>query len=144
MRGRYWERYRRVNRRFAEAVLDEVRGERAAVWFQDYHLALAPEMVRSRRADLALAHFWHIPWPPVEIFRLAQPGEHLLRGLLANDLLGFHLPGYTQNFLRCTERLPGAEIDWERGTVTLDGHTCTVAAFPISIDIEAFQRDATA
>ena len=144
MRGRYWERYRRVNRRFAEAVLDEVRGEQAAVWFQDYHLALAPEMVRSRRPDLALAHFWHIPWPPVEIFRLAQPGDHLLRGLLANDLLGFHLPGYAQNFLRCAQRLPGVEIDWDAGRVTLGGHTCTVSAFPISIDVEAFQRDATA
>src|SRR5690606_24081934 len=105
MRGRYWERYRRVNRRFADAVLDEIRGEPAAVWFQDYHLALAPEMVRARRPDVALAHFWHIPWPPVEIFRLAQPGDDLLRGLLANDLLGFHLPSFADNFLRCAERL---------------------------------------
>ena len=144
MRGRYWERYRRVNRRFAEAVLEEARGDDAAVWFQDYHLALAPEMVRSRRPDLALAHFWHIPWPPVEIFRLAQQGEALLRGLLANDLLGFHLPSFADNFLRCAQRLPGAEIEWESGRVTLEGHTCQVGAFPISIDVEAFRRDATA
>jgi trehalose 6-phosphate synthase len=144
MRGRYWERYRRVNRRFADAVLEEVRGDQAAVWFQDYHLALAPEMVRSRRPDLALAHFWHIPWPPVEIFRLAQQGEDLLRGLLANDLLGFHLPAFVDNFLRCVQRLPDVEIDWESGSVTQGGHTCRVSAFPISIDIEAFRRDATA
>lgn len=144
MRGRYWERYRRVNRRFADAVLDEIRGERAAVWFQDYHLALAPEMVRARRPDATLAHFWHIPWPPVEIFRLAQPGDDLLRGLLANDLMGFHLPSFADNFLRCAERLEGAEIDWDARTVTLDGHTCTVGDFPISIDIETFRRDATA
>jgi len=142
MRGRYWERYRRVNRRFADAVLDEIRGEPAAVWFQDYHLALAPEMVRARRPDVALAHFWHIPWPPVEIFRLAQPGDDLLRGLLANDLLGFHLPSFADNFLRCAERLEGAEIDWEARTVTLNGHVCTVGDFPISIDIESFRRDA--
>lgn len=144
MRGRYWERYRRVNRRFADAVLDEIRGEAAAVWFQDYHLALAPEMVRARRPNVALAHFWHIPWPPVEIFRLAQPGDDLLRGLLANDLMGFHLPSFADNFLRCAQRLEGTEIDWEARTVTLNGHTCTVGDFPISIDIEAFRRDATA
>ena len=144
MRGRYWERYRRVNRRFADAVLEEVRGDQAAIWFQDYHLALAPEMVRSRRPDLALAHFWHIPWPPVEIFRLAQQGEDLLRGLLANDLLGFHLPAFVDNFLRCVQRLPDVEIDWESGSVTQGGHICRVSAFPISIDIEAFRRDATA
>ncbi|HZJ48234.1 MAG TPA: trehalose-6-phosphate synthase, partial [Acidimicrobiia bacterium] len=74
IRARYWERYRRVNRRFAEAILEEARDDAAAVWFQDYHLALAPDFVRSRRPDLTLAHFWHIPWPPVEIFRLAPQG----------------------------------------------------------------------
>jgi trehalose 6-phosphate synthase/phosphatase len=144
IRSRYWERYRRVNRRFAEAVLDETRGAAAAVWFQDYHLALAPELVRARRPDLALAHFWHIPWPPVEIFRLAPQEEQLLRGLLANDLIGFHLPGFVDNFLRCALRLPGAEVDWDAHAVHLGGHTCRVGSFPISIDVQAFRDAATA
>jgi trehalose 6-phosphate synthase/phosphatase len=144
IRSRYWERYRRVNRRFAEAVLDEARGERAAVWFQDYHLALAPEAVRARRPDLTLAHFWHIPWPPFEIFRLSTHGDTLLRGLLANDLIGFHLPSYVDNFLQCAERLTGASVDMAARTATLDGHTCHASAFPISIDVEAFRSAATA
>lgn len=143
MRARYWERYRRVNRRFAEATVEEARGEPAAVWFQDYHLALAPLFVRERRPDLALAHFWHIPWPPIEIFRLAPQCVELLRGLLANDLLGFHLPAFAENFLRCAGQLAGAEVDAEAGTATLDGHTCHVGAFPISIDVDAFRTAAT-
>jgi alpha,alpha-trehalose-phosphate synthase [UDP-forming] len=145
IRGRYWERYRRVNRRFAEAVLDEARGKQAAVWFQDYHLALAPEFVRARRPDLTLAHFWHIPWPPVEIFRLAPQAQYLLRGLLANDLIGFHLPGFADNFLRCAEELlPAVEVDRERRTVSYEGHLCHVGAFPISIDVRAYREDARA
>lgn len=145
IRSRYWERYRRVNRRFAEAVLDEARGASGAVWFQDYHLALAPEFVRARRPDLTLSHFWHIPWPPVEIFRLAPQAQYLLRGLVANDLVGFHLPGFVDNFLRCVHHLlPGAEVDWERRTVSLGGHTCRAGAFPISIDVRAFRDDARA
>ncbi|MBA2244691.1 MAG: trehalose-6-phosphate synthase [Gemmatimonadetes bacterium] len=144
IRGRHWDRYRRVNRRFADAVLDEVRGQQAAVWFQDYHLALAPEFVRQRRPDLTLAHFWHIPWPPLEIFRLAPRADQLLRGLLANDLMGLHLPSYVENFLRCAERLAGAEVDYDRCTATVDGHSCHVGAFPISIDIEAFRSAASA
>ena len=139
IRSRYWERYRRVNRRFAEAVLEEARGAPAAVWVQDYHLALAPLLVRAERPDLALAHFWHIPWPPIDIFRIAPQAPLLLRGLLANDLLGFHLPAYVDNFLRCAERLAGARVDPERGTATLDGHTCHVASLPISIDVRAFE-----
>ncbi len=144
IRSRYWERYRRVNRRFAEAVLDEARSERAAVWFQDYHLALAPEFVRARRRDLTLAHFWHIPWPPLEIFRLAPHATQLLRGLLANDLVGFHLHSYVENFLRCAERLVEAQVDYDAYTATLNDHTCHLGSFPISIDVEAFRSAAAA
>jgi alpha,alpha-trehalose-phosphate synthase [UDP-forming] len=143
VRSRYWERYRRVNRRFADAVLEEVRGKDAAIWFQDYHLALAPLLVRGRRPDLTLAHFWHIPFPPIDIFRLAPQADYLLRGLLANDLMGFHLPIFADNFLRCARRIAGAEVDWEARTATLGGHTCHVGAFPISIDVEQFRAAAT-
>jgi alpha,alpha-trehalose-phosphate synthase [UDP-forming] len=144
VRGRYWERYRRVNRQFAEAVLEEARGASAAIWFQDYHLALAPRMVRDRRPDLSIAHFWHIPWPPFEVFRLAPQAEVVLRGLLANDLIGFHLPSYVENFLNCAERLLGATVDRDASTAVLDGHVCHAAAFPISIDTDAFRSAASA
>jgi alpha,alpha-trehalose-phosphate synthase [UDP-forming] len=144
IRSRYWERYRRVNRRFADAVIEEARNRDAAVWVQDYHLALTPLFIRAQRPDLTLAHFWHIPWPPVDIFRLGPQAPALLRGLLANDLMGFHLPAFADNFLRCAERLAGAEVDWEGRTATLDGHTCSVRDFPISIDVAAYRRAATA
>ncbi|MEX0911942.1 MAG: trehalose-6-phosphate synthase [Gemmatimonadota bacterium] len=143
IRARYWERYRRVNRRFADAILDEVRGTSAAVWFQDYHLALAPEFVRSRRPDLTLAHFWHIPWPPVDIFRLAPHGERLLSGLMANDLVGFQLPAFADNFLRCVQTMTDADVDWRSRSVMLDGRRCHVRSFPISIDVEAFRSAAS-
>jgi trehalose 6-phosphate synthase len=144
IRSRYWERYRRINRRFAEAVLEEVREREAVVWVQDYHLALAPHLIRSRRPDISLAHFWHIPWPPIDIFRLAPQANYLLRGLLANDLMGFHLPGFSDNFLRCARRIAGATVDWEARTATLNGHTCHVESFPISIDVDQFRAAASA
>jgi trehalose 6-phosphate synthase/phosphatase len=147
-RARYWARYREVNGRFAEVVAREVEtlgeGGRAAVWFQDYHLALAPERLRSLRPELTLAHFWHIPFPPIELFRVATQGRDLLAGLVANDLIGFHLPLFCDNFLRCAESLLGnARVDWDRRAVVLDdGHVCFVRAFPISIDVEAFAQAA--
>jgi alpha,alpha-trehalose-phosphate synthase [UDP-forming] len=144
VRSRYWERYRRVNRRFADAVLEEVRDQDAAIWFQDYHLALAPLLVRGRRPDLTLAHFWHIPFPPIDIFRLAPQSAYLLRGLLANDLVGFHLPIFADNFLRAAQSIGGATVDWEQRTATLGDHTCHVGAFPISIDVDQFREAAAA
>jgi trehalose 6-phosphate synthase len=138
VRARHWERYRRVNRRFAEAVLEETRGGGGAVWFHDYHLALAPAAVRTQRPDLTLAHFWHIPWPPPEIFRVTPWGEMVLEGLLANDLLGFQLPAFCANFLRCVEEVLGLEVDLVASRVSKGGHVCHVRAFPISIDVEQF------
>ncbi len=143
VRSRYWERYRRVNRRFADAVLEETRNRQSVVWFQDYHLALAPALVRARRPDLSLAHFWHIPWPPVEIFEVSPQAAELLSGLVANDLLGFQLPVDRTHFLRCAESMLGADVDWDRHTVAVNGHVCHVRAFPISIDMDTFARDAS-
>ncbi|HUE77484.1 MAG TPA: trehalose-6-phosphate synthase [Longimicrobiales bacterium] len=144
VRARYWERYRRVNRRFAEAVLDEARDGNAVVWFQDYHLALAPTLVRARRPDLGLAHFWHIPWPPLEIFEVTPQARDLIAGLLANDLMGFQLMSHRTHFLRCAEELMDADVDWGEGTATVGGHTCHVRNFPISIDVDAFRDSAVA
>ena len=144
VRSRYWERYEAVNRRFAEAALEEAGDDGAAVWFQDYHLALAPAIVRARRPDLSLAHFWHIPFPPLEIFRIASNGPELLEGLLANDLMGFHLPLFCDNFLRSAESVVGAEVDWAGRAAIHRGHTCWVRALPISIDVDAVERAAMA
>jgi trehalose-6-phosphate synthase len=144
-RIRYWERYQSVNQRFAEAVLSHFEGgsDRGAVWFQDYHLALAPAFVRASNPGLTLAHFWHIPFPPLELVRVASAGPDLLRGLLANDLMGFHLPLFCDNFLRAAESLlDDARVDWQQRCVHLVGHTCHVRSFPISIDIDAFRAAA--
>jgi trehalose-6-phosphate synthase len=144
VRYKYWERYVSVNRRFAEAVIEEARAGAAAVWFQDYHLALAPEVVRNARPDLTLAHFWHIPFPPLEIFRVASRAPELLRGLVANDIMGFHLPLFGDNFLRCVESLlPDATVNWSERTVERAGTRCHVRSFPISIDIDEFTEAAT-
>ncbi len=143
VRSRYWERYKRVNRRFAEAVLDETRGAEAAVWFQDYHLALAPRLVRARRSELMLAHFWHIPWPPTEIFEVTPQARELVHGLLANDLLAFHLPSFGTHFLSAAEELAAARVDWDGRSATMNDHTCHVRAHPISIDSDAFRSAAS-
>jgi trehalose 6-phosphate synthase len=144
LRGRDWERYQAVNERFAEAVLEELEGETAgAVWFHDYHLATAPALVRARRPELTLAHFWHIPFPPIELFRVSTQGPELLRGLLANDVMGFHLPLFCDNFLRSVETVLKLPVDWDRRAVRVEDHTCYVRAFPISVDVAALRAAAS-
>lgn len=130
-----WEAYRAVNRKFADAVLQEVGDRRAFVFIQDYHFALLPRMLK--RPNIRTAQFWHIPWPNREAFRICPWGEELLDGMLGNDLLGFHIGYHCQNFLDTVDRTIEARVDYERSTVTRGGLTTQVRPFPISVDFDA-------
>ena len=137
---RHWHHYRDVNAAFAAVVAEECGEEPAVVWLQDYHLALCPAFLRQRVPDLAIMHFWHIPWPPWEIYRACPWRRELLEGLLGNDLLGFHLEQYCRNFLECAERTLGAQVDATTGMVEYAGHVTWVRPFPISIDYDAWDH----
>jgi len=126
--------YREANRLFAERVVD---ADPDVVWLQDYHLALAPGHVRDARPDARLVQFWHVPWPTPEFFAICPHGPELLRGLLGNDALGFHLERYAGNFLDCVaSALPAAELDRQAGTVVLNGRITSVFTAPIGVDTE--------
>jgi len=128
-----WEQYRQVNQKFADAVLEEVAGEAAVVFVQDYHFALLPGMLKAARPDLVVAQFWHIPWPNREAFRVCPWQEELLDGLLGNDLLSFHIQYHCNNFLETVDRSLESRVDWERFSVTRFGVTTLVRPHPISI-----------
>ncbi|SEH17875.1 trehalose 6-phosphate synthase [Natronorubrum sediminis] len=134
-----FEWYRSVNERFADAVGEHASGE-SVVWLQDYHFALAPRMIReSTPSSTTVAQFWHIPWPSASTFRACPNGRQLLEGLLGNDLLGFHVDRYAEQFLACAERyVPDAEVDRSRGTVHYAGHTTRVVATPMGVDAESY------
>ena len=141
----HWECYQSVNARFATAVYEEslrVTGT-PQVWVQDYHFALVPAELRRLAPGIFVHHFWHIPFPPPDMLRLLPMGvpEALLRGLLGNDLIEFHTERYAHNFLACVrEFLPEAQVRGEALRVLIDGRTVALGAFPISIDVESFER----
>lgn len=143
-RAAHWARYQAVNRRFADAVADEV--EHAAcepiVWVQDYHFALVPEYLRARVPGVFIHQFWHIPFPPPDILRLLPMAalEALLRGLLGNNLLEFHTERHARNFLDCVaEFVADARVDVTAGAVVYGDRSVSVGAFPISIDVEYYE-----
>ncbi len=142
-RDRFWKAYGEVNRRYAHATVEELDGADGLVWIHDYHLALAPRAIREVRSDLTLAHFWHIPWPPWETFRVCPQKVEIMEGLLANDLIGFHLESFAQNFLdTCAHELK-VLVDWSQRTIVHRGRPTMVRALPISIDVAHFEQVAT-
>ncbi|MDH4162637.1 MAG: bifunctional alpha,alpha-trehalose-phosphate synthase (UDP-forming)/trehalose-phosphatase [Nitrospirota bacterium] len=141
-RKKHWDDYCRVNRAFADAVIEETDGS-SLVWFQDYHLCLAPRMVRERDPRVTMAHFWHIPWPDWSVFRICPQARELLESLLANDLVGFQTPLFARNFMDCVRESLDADIDPGRKTVTYQGRTTHIRSFPISVDYRKFDAMAS-
>jgi trehalose 6-phosphate synthase len=134
-----------VNRDIAEAVLETVADvPEPLVMFHDYHLYTAPAVVREARPDAFLQHFVHIPWSQPDSWRIV-PGrwrEEIYRGLLANDIIGFHTTAYCRNFLHCCRELLELEVDHERGAVLHEGRETWVRAYPLGIDAMRLERAA--
>ncbi len=147
-----WVRgYEVVNRDIADAVLGQIEGrEDPLVMLHDYHLYTCPGLIRAARPDAFLHHFVHIPWSQPDSWRIL-PGtmrEQVFRGMLANDIIGFHTHAYGRNFLHCCQELMELDVDFSRGAVLRDGRETWVRAYPIAIDAnrlrEAAASDAVA
>ena len=129
-----WRQYQQANRRFADAVLQEMEGvEAPIVLAQDYHFALLPKMVKEARPDARVAIFWHIPWPNAEVFAICPFQRELLDGLLGADLVGFHTQTHCNNFLETVDRSVEALTEWDRFAVNRQGHVTRVRPYPISV-----------
>lgn len=129
-----WEQYEAVNRKFADAVLEEAGTDSPIVLVQDYHLALLPRMIRDRLPNATIITFWHIPWPNPESFGICPWRAQLLDGLLGSSILGFHTQFHCNNFLDTVDRLMEARVDRETFTISYGGHQTAVHRYPISID----------
>ena len=129
-----WTHYVAVNRRFADAVVQEASREDPIVLVQDYHFALLPRMIRERLPRATVITFWHIPWPNAETFSICPWREAIIDGLLGSSILGFHTRFHCNNFLEGVDRFMESRIDRERNSVTLAGNETLVRAYPISIE----------
>lgn len=128
-----WETYQRVNRAFVDAVCEEA-AEDALVWVNDFHLMLAPRLIKQRRPDLRLALFLHTTFPPPDVFGVIPWREELLDGLLHLDLIGFHIPSYAQNFADTVGRFMGAQATSVTGTdMIAHGPAVAVPRYPLSV-----------
>ncbi|HET6206220.1 MAG TPA: trehalose-6-phosphate synthase [Terracidiphilus sp.] len=137
-----WEAYQLVNRKFADALLQEMEGSANPIVFvQDYHFALLPRMVKAARPEARVAIFWHIPWPNPEAFGICPWQAELLEGLLGADLIGFHIPLHCNNFLDTVDRVLESRTDREHMTARRRGHTSTIRPYPVSVAIHSSSSD---
>lgn len=133
----YWLQYQKVNRVFAESLL-EVAAEDDILWIHDYHLMLLPNLLRKKLPKIRIGFFLHIPFPQLEIFRLLPDAwrREILEGLLGADVIGFHTHDYMEYFLRCVQRILGAKH--KIGHLAVGQRMVKVGSFPMGVDFKKF------
>ncbi len=103
-----WDTFKKVNEKFALAACDEA-APNAVIWVHDYNLWLAPHFIRKERPDVKIAFFHHTPFPGNDVFAILPWRHQIIESLLSCDLVGFHIPRYTENFARAANCLVGAK-----------------------------------
>jgi trehalose 6-phosphate synthase len=136
-----WQQgYVPANQAFADAIVEEIgnHGSEVRVMLHDYHLYLAPRMIRAACPMAALQHFLHIPWPSPAGWRHLP--EVLVRrictGLLGNDSIVFQTEASVEAFLATCRAYLGdrATVSERQGSIDYLGQTTFVWANPISVD----------
>ncbi len=145
---RDWDAYRAYNEAFAVALAEECAGG-TRVLVQDYHLALAPRMLRDRRPDARIVHFEHTPWAPPEYYRILPDdvAAAILDGMLGADHVGFLAERWAGAFLDCCEAVLGARVMRGAagvGRVNHRGRITEVAVHPLGVDAGALRERAAA
>ncbi|MDX3094437.1 trehalose-6-phosphate synthase [Streptomyces sp. ME01-24h] len=140
-----WAAYLAYNSAFADALADEA-GRGAAVLVQDYHLALVPQLLRSRRPDLRIGHFSHTPWAPPDYFRLLPDdvAAEVLSGILGADRAGFLTRRWADAFAACCADVLGASVIRDAGslTITHGGRTTRIGVHGLGADAEFLRERA--
>ncbi|WP_241835344.1 alpha,alpha-trehalose-phosphate synthase (UDP-forming) [Pseudofrankia asymbiotica] len=129
---RDWEAYEAYNAMFADALAAEA-APGAAVLIQDYHLTLAPGLLRKLRPDLRISHFTHTPWAPPDYFRILpdRVSRAVIGGMLGADRLGFLTARWATAFRDCARALFGDQIEIEiDDRLQTDGESPTIVAAP--------------
>lgn len=129
-----WEEYKKVNGKFAQVVLAQIKDlQKPIVFIQDFHFSLLPRMIKNSRPDAMVGMFWHIPWVSEETFSICPWKKEILDGMLGADLIGFQTQAYCNNFIGTVGHELESLIDFEQFTVTRNNHLSLIKPFPISI-----------
>jgi trehalose 6-phosphate synthase/phosphatase len=133
----WWESYQKVNRLFAERILEHAR-DNDLVWVHDYQLMLLPEILRKESPGLRIGFFLHTPFPPFEIFRCHPRRRELVAGMLGADRVGFHTFGYLRHFNSCVHRL--LDVQSELTRVRIGERSVSLGIYPIGVNAARFEE----
>lgn len=137
-----WAAYEEVNRQFAQSLLPLLKQD-DCIWVHDYHLIPLGRYLRELGVRVPLGFFLHIPFPHYETLRVLPTCSELVRDLTAYDVVGFQTPGDLQSFHSAIAAVFGERNVIDQHRVHVGGRSVHCDVFPIGVDVEEIQREAS-
>jgi glucosylglycerol-phosphate synthase len=153
-----WPTFREVNWKFAQAAAAEA-DEDGIVWVHDYNLWLVPGYLRQLRPNLKIAFFHHTPFPAADMFNVLPWRQEIIESLLCCDMIGFHVPRYTANFVATAKSLldveeledipvrnefsaVGMALSERRAPtkIAYNGHVIHLSSHPVGVDVGYIEK----
>ncbi len=140
--------YIQVNMRFARELQPFLRPD-DVIWVHDYHFIPLAAELRRLGVKNRIGYFQHIPFPAPEVLTALPGHERLIADLCHYDLIGFQTAGDVRalkNYLalEAPAQTGGQDTPGFSDTSLTIGCASRVAAFPIGIDVDGFERIARA
>ncbi len=132
----WYDGYRKVNRRFAEALRPHLRSD-DLIWVHDYHLIPLATELRALGVTNRIGFYLHIPFPSPEAFHAVPHHTQLLEDLSAYDVIGLQAQRDAEALQDLIEhQAPPSLPGMANRMASFSG--VTVRAIPIGSDPDAF------
>ena len=138
----HYEAYQRMNARYARQLQPLLEPD-DLIWVHDYHLFPLAQKLREGGATQPIGLFLHIPFPNIEVLRVLPVYGELLQAMLAYDVLGFQTETDRDAFRGAVAYVWGAQALTADEAVTVGGRRVVTRVYPIGVDVEAVQREAS-
>src|SRR6187402_490 len=137
-----YEAYQKMNLRYARTLAPLLEPD-DLIWVHDYHLFPLAQRLREAGVKQPMGLFLHIPFPNIEVLRALPVYGELLQAMLAYDVLGFQTETDRDAFRGAVAYVWGAQALSTPDSVTVSGRRVVTGVFPIGVDVDDIQREAT-
>ena len=120
-----WACYCEVNRAYASAI-QQVGGNGAEVWIQDFHLILVGRELAQLGHTGTRGFYLHVPFMPLDIVATMPWSAEVVAGLLAYDLVGVQAERWRENLIASARGLLGSDAGKRAAEI--------VRTIPVGID----------
>jgi trehalose 6-phosphate synthase len=138
----HYEAYQRMNQRYAR-MLQPLLEPDDLIWVHDYHLFPLAQKLRDAGLRQPIGLFLHIPFPNIEVLRVLPVYGELLQALVAYDVLGFQTETDRDAFRGAVAYMWGQQALTDADSVTVGGRRVITGVYPIGVDVDAIQNEAT-